>query len=196
MPVFQMRGLLHILRSICSLALVLGLIGISFALPASHPGAEYKLKAALIYKLTKFIEWPNLQPGHRPEHFGICLLGEDVFGITLDVLETRKVKDIPIQVYRLSQSEAIGQNCHIVYISESKKVFLTTILQSLAGAPILTLSDIEGFADQGGILQFTNIDKRIGFLINQQSAKMSHLTIAAPLLDLATVVDSKPPERK
>jgi hypothetical protein len=176
--------------------LVLCLSGISFTACASSSGSEYKLKAALIYKLTKFIEWPNLQPGHRPEHFGICLLGEDDFGDALDALESRKVKDIPIQVYRHSQSEAIGENCHIVYISESKKAFLTPILQSLAGTPILTLSDIEGFADHGGMLQFTYLSKRIGFLINQQSAKAAHLTIAAPLLDLATIVDSRSATRK
>ena len=105
------------------------------------------------------------------------------------------MKDIPIQVYRHSQSEAIGENCQIVYISESKKAFLNPILQSLAGTPILTLSDIEGFAEQGGMLQFTYLSKRIGFLINQQSAKASHLTIAAPLLDLATVVDSRSPAK-
>ncbi|MCU7879030.1 MAG: YfiR family protein [Candidatus Thiodiazotropha sp. (ex Lucinoma borealis)] len=80
------------------LCILLFLTGISLHLYAATPSSEYKLKAALIYKLTKFIEWPDQQM-EQPEHnFGICLLGEDNFGEALDALQERKVKDLPITI--------------------------------------------------------------------------------------------------
>lgn len=166
------------------------LTGVSAHLGAAPPTAEYKLKAALIYKLTKFIEWPQLQVDQARDAFGICLLGVDNFGDALDALQERKAKELPIAVYRHTQSEAIDERCQIVFISDSKQAFMKPILQSLQARPILTLGDMEEFAVQGGILQFTRGKKRIGFLINLESAKKSQLTIAAPLLDLATLVDS------
>lgn len=173
------------------LCLLLFLFVTSTQAMAAQTNEEYKLKVALIYKLTKFIDWPDLKQEGSRHSFGICLLGEDRFGEALDALQARKVGDLPIVVYRHTQSEAIDDHCQIAFISESKQAFLKSILQTLQGAPILTLSDIEGFATQGGIVQFTYLNKRIGFVINQESAKASHLTIASPLLDLATLVNTK-----
>lgn len=189
----EFRQTTALFKQLCLLVLMM-----SVALPifASPPTAEYKLKAALIYKLTKFIEWPELQKGKSRNAFGICLLGEDNFGDSLDALEGRKAEGLPIAVYRHSQSDAIDEHCQIVYVSVSKLAFLSPILQSLQARPILTLGDMEGFAEQGGILQFTRGRKRIGFMINLKNAKKSQLTIAAPLLDLATVVNSAPREEK
>jgi hypothetical protein len=188
----SMTGLPRIAAVFRPMCILLLLAGVSVNLSAAPPTAEYKLKAALIYKLTKFIDWPQSQTGNDRDDFGICLLGDDEFGDALDALEDRKAKELPITIYRHSQSEAIDNRCQIVFISDSKQAFLKPILQSLHARPILTLGDTDGFAEQGGILQFTRGKKRIGFMVNLQSAKKSQLTIAAPLLDLATVVGAAP----
>jgi hypothetical protein len=159
------------------------------SLEAAPSDTEYRLKAALIYKLTKFIEWPVLPRGQKLDTFGVCLLGEDQFGDALDSLSKRSVKNAPIEIYRHAQSEAIDSHCQIVYISSSKRGFIDSILQSLRGRPILSLSDLDEFAEQGGILQFTTGKQRIGFTINMENARQAKLTIAAPLLDLATLID-------
>ncbi|MES9829554.1 MAG: YfiR family protein [Candidatus Thiodiazotropha sp.] len=160
---------------------------------SSHAGrslSEYRLKAALIYRLTKFVEWPVLYLNQHQRSFGVCLLGEDEFGNALDELEERKVRGLPISVYRFSQSGDINKQCQIVFISNSKRAFVRQILQRMQGIPILTLSDMAEFAEQGGMLQFTTGKNRIGFIINLESAKQSSLTIAAPLVELSTVVNA------
>ncbi|MCM8854675.1 MAG: YfiR family protein [Candidatus Thiodiazotropha sp.] len=174
------------------LSILLLLTGISLPLYPATPSTEYKLKAALIYKLTKFIEWPEVQSDQSQSSFGICLLGEDLFGEALDELEERNVLEQSITVYRFSQSDAIDARCQIVFISKSKQAFVVPILQSLKDRPILTLSDMADFAKQGGMLQFTTGKKHVGFRINLESAKQSNFVIAAPLLDIATIISSKP----
>ncbi|WP_457674046.1 YfiR family protein [Thiolapillus sp.] len=151
--------------------------------------SEYKLKAALIYKLTRFVEWP-LTDGRRSE-FGICILGRDDFGSALDALESRKVHGLPIHIRRLVQSEAVDESCQILFVSESKRPFLRAILASLEGQPILTIGDVEQFAEKGGMIEFVRGRKRIGFRINLQQAMRAGLKIAAPLLELSTIVETK-----
>ncbi len=174
------------------LCMILLLVGLPTPLISGPPTSEDKLKVALIYKLTKFVEWPAHPVDHSRKTFGICLLGEDPFGDALNALGDRNVKGRSISVHRHSQSEAIDEQCQIVFISDSKRPFLDPILQSLQARPILTLSDMEQFAEQGGILQLSRGEKRIGFVINLNSAKQSQLTIAAPLLDLASVIQGVP----
>ena len=157
---------------------------------AAPPTEEYKLKAALIYKLSRFVEWPDPAKAGTVQNFGICVLGKDFFGPALGVLETRETGGLPIRIKHVSQSEAIGTDCQVVFISKSKRSFLRSILKNLGDQPILTLGDTEGFAEQGGIIEFTRGDKRIGFKINVESAERSGLKIAAPLLELATIIGS------
>jgi hypothetical protein len=152
--------------------------------------AEYKLKAALIYKLTRFVEWPVEGRGKPRDQFNICILGRDVFDGALDALNGREVNGSPITIQRYTRSNGISESCQIVFISASKQAFLQPILQSFEQRPILTISDTEQFAEKGGMIQFTRGGKRIGFRINLDQARASGLKIAAPLLELATIVDT------
>ena len=154
----------------------------------TSPTAEYGLKAAIIYKLTKFVEWPWSGSDDKPEFFTICLLGDDDFGSALDALEGRTAADLSIRINRFAQSDAIDERCQMLFISASKQAFLSPILKGLHDKAILTLGDTENFAAMGGIVQFTREQNRIGFKINLKSARRSKLEIASPLLDLATVI--------
>ena len=157
---------------------------------ADKPTAEYKLKAALLYKLTKFVEWPKESENSSQRPFGLCVLGNNNFGSALDSVEGRTVGGRKIALYFYDQSEAMQNNCDLVFISDSKRPFLSPILLSLNNQAILSVSDMSDFAKNGGIIQFTT-RKRIGFKINIESAKKAGLKIAAPLLQLATIVKSK-----
>ncbi len=157
--------------------------------PALAVSSEYKLKAALIYKLTRFVEWPR-ESWQRTD-FGICILGRDDFGSALDALESRNVHGLPIRIRRLVQSDAVDSSCQILFVSESKRPFLRSILTSLEGQPILTIGDLDGFAEKGGIIEFVRGRQRIGFRINLQQANRAGLKIAAPLLELSTIVETE-----
>lgn len=172
------------------LCLLLLFATLPFQATAAGPAisAEYKLKAALIYKLTRFVEWPATVSSKLHNNFGICLLGRDDFGRELDLLEGRMVGDATISIHRFNQSESIGTQCQLVFISGSKQAFLRPILRSLGQNPILTIGDSVGFAEKGGMIQLTRDGKRIVFSINLQRANISGLKIAAPLLRLATIV--------
>jgi hypothetical protein len=127
----------------------------------NSPNAEYKLKAALLYKLTKFVEWPETDSDASDRPFGLCVLGEDYFGTALNALEQRKVAGRAIVIRRLDQSKAVTGHCDLVFISDSKRAFLRPILLTLGNQPILSVGDMDDFAAQGGIIQFTISPHRV-----------------------------------
>jgi hypothetical protein len=59
-------------------------------------------------------------------------------------------------------------------------------LGALEGAPVLTISDMEGFAEQGGVIGLMMIHTRIRFAINPAVAQSAGITISSRLLNLAT----------
>jgi hypothetical protein len=92
-----------------------------------------------------------------------------------------------VAVHRLGSPQESLERCQVLFIPSSERVRLTPLLKVVAQRPILTVSDIEGFARRGGILQMYSAASRIRFVINRASAQRAGLRIAAPLLDLAEV---------
>ena len=177
----QWRLLLPLLVALCAAG----------PLSASEPvSTEYKLKSVLLYKLTRFVEWPE-QLTRRPGRFKICLLGRDDFGPALQALEKYQVAGSSIQVLRFKQSEQVDTDCRIVFISASKQPFIKSIIKRLDPYPILTVGESSDFSAQGGMIQFVLENKKIGFKINLQKANAGKLKIAAPLLQMSTIVKAK-----
>ena len=171
------------------LLLVLGLMP-SYDIAAETISEEYKIKAALIYKLTRFVEWPAKNGRNTSARFGLCVLGRDDFGSALEVLKGYKVDHAVISIQRFKRSQSINKYCQLVFISDSKQDFFRQIIKTIGKQPILTIGDSPTFAEKGGMIQLSYSDKRIDFKINLQQVKVSGLKIAAPLLEMATIINS------
>lgn len=169
-------------------------------------GSEYTLKAALLFKLTKFVSWPakeaeevvNAEQDHDVEGddaapiqpdpaFNLCVVGADPFGAALDPLSERQVGQRLIALHRIAATDPVA-HCQLVFVNEFRGDRLTSVLNRINNMPILTVSDIDGFAELGGMIEITRQRKRLGFRINISAVRAAGLTIAAPLLELATVV--------
>ncbi len=151
----------------------------------AYYSAEYKAKAALIFKLTHFITWPEsvLQDPEAP--FVICILGRDPFRSYIDKLNSWQVKGHSVYIQRIKTYQ--NQHCHILFITQSKRKHYLNILKKIQKQPILSLSDISGFAEKGGMVEVGKKYTHFGFLINLNTAKKAKFKISAKLLQLATI---------
>ncbi len=163
---------------------------LSFQINAGTFVEKNKLKAALLFKLIQFIEWPEKTEYSILNHFGLCVLGRDDFGVSLDFLNGRKINDHNIEIRRFKKSQSVIKYCQLVFISKSKEPFLQSILLNLQQHPILTISDSSNFAKKGGMIQLVNKNRHFSFIINLKKVQMSGLKISAPLLQLSTIVES------
>ncbi len=178
----------HLCRALLAMILVVTTSLLSVH-AQSTPLPEYQVKAALLYKLTKFIYWPEDTFASAKEPLGICVLGKDLFDTALDALTDTPVRSRRIIVKRVQKITTL-KNCQVVFVSSSEQRRLDTILRTLNQQPILLVSDIKRFAQQGGMINLVTVKNKIRFEINPQAAVQARLKINAQLLALATIVHS------
>ena len=156
---------------------------------ATNPSTpEYQLKAVFLFNFTQFVEWPPAAFGDAQSPMSICVLGTDPFGPYLDeVIQGEKINGRTLLVEHIKQNDDIGR-CHILYVSRSEEPRIEQILKQLDDHSVLTVSDIEGFAEKGGVIGFFTAGSKIRFRINVASAKRADLTISSKLLRPAEIV--------
>jgi hypothetical protein len=122
-------------------------------------------------------------------------VGEDPFGGQLEeIVRGQSVQRRPVGVARFREFER-GSRCDILFISASERNRLRWILEQLRDAPVLTVSDMDHFAERGGMIHLTSQGKRIRFTINVAAIDRAKLKAASQLLRLATIVREVPVNR-
>jgi hypothetical protein len=164
---------------------------------------EYGLKAAYLYKFGKYVRWP----ADTADPFVIGVLGRDPFGATLrEVERVGTVGGKRIVVHRFS-SMVQYKPCQILFVSriaaaghegETAEDRLNAALAKTQGTPVLLVSDTQGFARKGVVINFLVQANLIRMEINQDAAQRAGLAIAAPLLGLnvVTIVRDNEPEAR
>lgn len=175
------------------LALTCLWLAIGWAVPADSPAAssEYQVKAAFLYNFTKFTDWPTNAFTNSNDPIVIGIVGDDPFGQTLDgVVRGEMVGSRPLVVKRLRTGDDLA-GCQVLFLSRSEKDRLPELLGQLKARPVLTVSDISGFAELGGMVNLQLVSKTVKLEINQVVAETGGLQISAKLLKLARLVKTK-----
>ena len=144
---------------------------------------EYQVKAAFLYNFVKFVEWPveTFSDNRAPVVIGV--VGDDPFGSKIDqVINGKTANGRPLVLKRFANFKALTF-CHILFICSSEKNNLRQALAA-AGAGVLTVGETERFTHMGGIINFTIVDSRVRFKINQVAAERAGLRFSAKLLKL------------
>lgn len=148
---------------------------------------EYQVKAAFLYNFAKFVEWPQ-EALSNEQAFVIGIVGEDPFGAFLDeAVAGKTVRDKRIAVKRFSRMEEAA-GAHILFISDSEAGNVARIVKQLNRVPVLTVSDLDRFAERGGMVQLETEQNRVRFAINVAAVERAGLKPSSQLLKLARIV--------
>lgn len=159
-------------------AVLLGLLGGSSAAEAAPD--EAAVQAAFVLNFAKFTEWPlAAQPG-RQATMQLCQFGaRDELAQAFRALDGRLLQGTPIQWRKVQRLDEV-RGCHVLFIAEAG---LSLVV--LGGLPVLTVSDLPGFAQQGGVIGLLRQGGRLRFEINRAVAQTAGLRLSADLLSLA-----------
>ena len=158
--------------------------------PPTAPASEYQLKAVFLYNFLQFIEWP---PEAFQDDAPICIgvLGQDPFGgILEDAVSGETVKGRKLTILRSTNVHDFAR-CQLVFISRSERASLPQVLSVFEGRPVLTVSDIEGFARRGGAINFLLEGRKVRLEINPTVAQEHGLKISSQLLSIGRLVGSQ-----
>ena len=144
---------------------------------------EYRVKAAMLFNFTRFIEWPAEVFSSPTTPLTVCVLGVDPFGgILEDALKGHSVGGRAIQIKRIADVEP---GCHVVFISGSERKRMSVIADRLRTSGALTISEEEGFGTVGGMIELFTDGESVKFNIYTGALEQSRLRASARLIALA-----------
>jgi hypothetical protein len=150
--------------------------------------APADLKAAFLCRFMEYITWPESDTTTN--------------GLTIGVFDYPAFRDAlseepppalvngrPVTFVPAPTPES-GRTCTVVYLNTAERAPVEDYLAGLAGAPVLTVSDVRGGSRVGVAITFILVQDKVRFVINREAAEAVGLDISARLLRLGRVVGS------
>ncbi|MCB1679698.1 MAG: YfiR family protein [Halioglobus sp.] len=156
---------------------------------------EAAMVAAYLFNFGRFVHWPDSAFASADAPLQFCLYGETQLDDHLDSLRGKRIRRRTVAVQRLQRGDATT-HCHLLFISASERLYLSPLLRAQRGLPVLTVSEIEDFASDGGVIGLLSDNRRLAFEINTGSAADARLSVSSQLLKLAKrVLENREGER-
>ncbi len=150
--------------------------------------ASDNVKIALIEKITHFIKWPNLN-----EKFVIGIYkDEEIKDKMIQIYKDKKIHKLPIQVFNIHNLRDPNlKKINLLYFTKESSKSVDSIFKKIKKSPILIITDFPNDVYQGMHLGLYYKNKRIKFVINQQSLENAKLKASYKILKLAKIVKEK-----
>jgi len=176
-----------------SLAVLLSFFCVAPVSSQQRP-SEYDVKAAYLFNFGKLMRHTDNYV--RTPTFEICILGRDPIGKTIDELAANEsIDNRSVRINRLPDVTA-AKSCSIIFISSYEQENIREDLAILAGAEILTVSDVPDFLKRGGMIQFVVLENHVRFAVNLDALNRAHLVLSSELLRVASSIGGKQPKQE
>ena len=172
-----------------ALTLVLAVLITARAAPAQKIDEDH-FKAAFLFNVAQFVEWPLPAFKAASDPVVGCILGGSPLGDLLGRAASRNLVGGRRFVVRRISDARQSDGCHILFVSSSQKKHWRSVLKETARKGVLTVGDTEGFAAQGGVFNFKHEGDRIRIQVNLEAAQEQKLRISSKLLSLSQIVKS------
>lgn len=170
-------------RALADLALPLSMVLLCVGPLCAQTANEAAVKAAFVFNLTKYVEWPR-----SGKEFVIGVDGEGPMADTLkNMLDGKTTESRPIRVL-LSPSNEAMESCDLLYVNLPSAKKFSPILSKLRNSSVLTVGDSVSFARQGGMIGFLTVGDHIEMEVNLDAVQAAHLKVSSRLLALTTIV--------
>jgi len=166
---------MKIIRLILSLLLLNSLV--------SAYESEKRLETVITGKVAKYITW---KPKSSDE-FVITILNSQ-FGVLFDeVYIDKEIKSKPVKIHYIKNISDLNTT-DILFISALHENNLEEIFSYTSGKNILLVSDIRGFAQKGGNLQFYFLGQKIKLKMNIDVMTKEGFHVERTLLKIVDIV--------
>jgi len=189
-----------------SLALLFALCVPAFVLRAEAPSDERadQVKAAYLINFLRYTDWPQGSFPTRDSPFHILVVGRPEL---LDAVRTLaaaagNIGGRAITIERMTlpdpgtgsgsglraQLAERLRSCHLLFIERNERERAGDLLSLVRDFPVLTVSDVDNFAQSGGMLELLPRGANIVLAANPGAIRRSDLMVSAKVLKIARVV--------
>lgn len=149
---------------------------------------ESEVKAALLVKVTQFVDWPASAFSDSTGPLRIAILEPDPFGAKFD--ESLRGVTVAGRSIRLTRCRTVAEaeGCHVLFVGSAAEGVLAPLLRQLEGKPVLTAGDGAGLAREGVMINFYKDEGKVRLELNVAAARKAGLRISAKLVQVSRVV--------
>ena len=135
------------------------------------------------------------------EAIRVGVVGKDAFASAEKIFGARKIKKRALKVIRVPEKQLKDekklQEFHVLFVSAAAKVEAKKVPPRLKKSAVLTIGEMDGFLEAGGIFNFVVEKKKVRFEVNLAAAEEARIKIRSKLLRLAKrVIKPKPKEEQ
>jgi len=142
------------------------------------------VKAAVLAKLVKFVDWPGGALGDPGSPFRICVLGSTPFEAILErTVSGDTVQGHPLTVQRIA-SVTGSESCRVLFVPMEQE--RRTMLANVQG--VLTVGESSQFVRAGGHIGLVIDGGNVRFDVNLKAAEASGLIVSSKVASIARFV--------
>lgn len=145
---------------------------------------EYAVKAAFLIHFMNFVQWPEQSFRQPDDPFNLCVVGGNPFGKSIEPIARKTAQGRPIRLIREPKG-GNGTRCQVVYIAGDSDEQVREYLDTWAEPGVLTIGDVAGFAEMGGVIGYKMINNRVRFRLNDEAAEEAQLQVSVKLRKVA-----------
>ncbi len=149
---------------------------------------EQRVKAAFLYQFAGYVEWPAQSFAQPDTPVSIAVMGAEPLGAELKQLSAgRTVGGRKVEVRQVRPGEAFA-GAHILFIGGAETARLAQAAQTAKPRPVLIVTEAEGALDQGSMINFVIVERRVRFEVALDSVEKNGLRLSSRLLAVAQQV--------
>jgi hypothetical protein len=147
-----------------------------------------QVKSLFLYNFANFVRWPNEAFAGSGDKLRICIFGKAELGSFLDQVNGTRIRDKTLDLLRTSNDKDIASGCQVLFVGADKMAALPQLTSSSKHIYVLSVSDVENFAREGGVISIMRTTDHVSFEINLDVAISRGLLISSDLLSMARIV--------
>ena len=180
------RSLLHVLFG--------GVLALVVCAYGQSPGGvdEYRAKAALLFNVCKFVNWPAHAVPDKGRPFVIAVVGNRPMATVLSrELSDKSIGGRKVVVQGVRRLRDVKGVAVVYCTADQLRAAFRAGRARLAREGVMTVGDGSECIDNGGVLALGIKDEHLAFEVNIGAARRAGLEMNANLLRLATRVVDK-----
>lgn len=164
------------------------LLAVVLAPCAARAVEEAELKAAIVFNILLFVEWPAAALGATGMPLRLCVGPNSSLREAFKPLDQREIRGRTLELRDLAVADAGRRPCHAVFIDAADRTRLAASLRAQRAAGALVLSDDADAPRDSTAIVLERVGNKIAFDVNLQPVRQARLQLSSKLLRLARVV--------
>lgn len=162
---------------------VSGILVVAACTARGQQGTTYDIQANIIYRLTKYINWPE-----GSGEFVIGVVGTPPQLETMTTFLAGKTVGARNIVLRKFSPSSSSFPCQILFIPEEEDHGLRRIVTATEGMATLLVTESPGMAHKGACINFIMVDDHIKLEMNKNNIEQRKMQVAGELVNLCIQV--------